>query len=92
MDITLKRSSSRVTSTADSVKDTQTSENLQQLIQKSLALQNEIQQLFSEYEANNKDIRDDVDDFCEIYESSIGNLTVSTSRMQTGSSSSLDLS
>ncbi|BAO41175.1 hypothetical protein FIM1_3617 [Kluyveromyces marxianus] len=76
MDITLKRSSSRVTSTADSVKDTQTSENLQQLIQKSLALQNEIQQLFSEYEANNKDIRDDVDDFCEIYESSIGNLTV----------------
>ncbi|KAG0684782.1 hypothetical protein C6P41_001936 [Kluyveromyces marxianus] len=76
MDITLKRSSSRVTSTVDSVKDTQTSENLQQLIQKSLALQNEIQQLFSEYEANNKDIRDDVDDFCEIYESSIGNLTV----------------
>lgn len=76
MDITLKRSSSRVTSTVDSVKDTQTSENLQQLIQKSLALQNEIQQFFSEYEANNKDIRDDVDDFCEIYESSIGNLTV----------------
>lgn len=49
---------------------------ISQMVKQSLSLQNEIEQLFEEYESNNKEIREDVDDFCEIYESSMGNITM----------------
>ncbi|QEU61033.1 hypothetical protein KDRO_D07300 [Kluyveromyces lactis] len=68
---------SRISSTVDSGSETVTAQTISRLVQQSLSLQNEIEQLFNEYESNNKDIRLDVDDFCEIYETSLGNITMS---------------
>ncbi|CAR64380.1 uncharacterized protein KLLA0_D17127g [Kluyveromyces lactis] len=66
-----------LSSTIDSGSETVTAQTISRLVQQSLSLQNEIEQLFNEYESNNKDIRLDVDDFCEIYETSLGNITMS---------------
>ncbi|CDO94015.1 unnamed protein product [Kluyveromyces dobzhanskii CBS 2104] len=66
----------RIASAADSGSETVVTQSVSQLVQRSISMQKEIEQLFEEYESNNKDIRMDVDDFCEIYETSMSNITL----------------
>lgn len=51
--------------------------SLDVMMDRSLTLQTEIEKLFEDYEKNNDDMRGDIDDFCEIYESSMVDLSSS---------------